>query len=176
MTNKTLRFLIVRVILYVALLPYMTLVAKFLLDNGIKVYGKFFFHKTYVKSINLPSYPKAKAVLEEFNRLGDNKVVSFDEIKDGRPIEITEMDEYDRMFYSEAVGIATPRLTQCHITIRKGMSDVEFRETLIHEYLHCYGYMHTNDEKDLMYAYLVLVNKDENIKQYAQKLKREFYE
>lgn len=176
MKNLLLRKFILRVILYTAFFPYLVMIAMALSDTAFNLYGKFFFNKTYIRSINLPSYPEAENILKEFNSMGDNKIVSFEEIPNGRPIDIAEMTQFDFIVAPNAVGIARPRATNCTIGIKNGLDKPEFREVLLHEYLHCYGYDHSPDSTDLMYYSLNPIDKEENIRQYAKKMKKKFYE
>ena len=108
--------------------------------------------------------------------MGDGKIVSFKEIKNGRPLEIIEMVDKDNIDYPDAIGLAYSRFTGCLIKIKKGLSKHYFRETLIHEYLHCYGYGHSESPEDLMYYAINKLDKEENIRQYAIKVKKKFYE
>lgn len=176
MSKKLTRALTIRIILFIAIFPYLITFAQTITNLTLNIYGKYYFHKSYIKSINLPTYNTAKTVLEEFNSMGNNKIVSFREIKDGRPIEIIEMSELDTKLIPEAIGVARPKLSKCTISIRRGLSVNNFRETLIHEYLHCYGYVHSSDPKDLMYYSLNPIDKEENIRQYARDMEKRFYE
>ena len=174
--NIFIRHLILLIMLYIAILPYMFVLAEVLADKALIIYGRLFFGKTYIQSINTPTYSKTEDVLLEFNSMGDNLAVKFGEIENGRPITVEEMTVLDELMFGEAIGLAIPKLTRCTIKIRKGLSKLTFRETLIHEYLHCFGYMHVDDSKDLMYYALNPIDKEENIRQYAKRVKREFYE
>ena len=155
---------------------FSSIIANILSQYAVNLYEIKNFKYTYIKFIDTPTYPDTKKVLEEFNAMGDNKIVSFSEMVNGRPIEISEMQEYDVKFDSDAIGIAYFNLTKCSIKIKKGLPYEDFRETIIHEYLHCYGYHHSTDPGDLMYYAINPIDKEQNIKDYAQKVKKKFYE
>jgi hypothetical protein len=176
MSNLTLRKLIVRMMLYTALMPYFISLTTLLTKSLFNLYGIKNFHKSYIATINTPSYKNTRKVLEEFNALGDNKIVSFSEIPDGRPIEIVEITPIDRQISPGAVGTTYAKITRCTIKMAQGLDEIEYRETLLHEYLHCYGYDHVDDYKDLMYYSLFPVDKEENIRHYAKEVKKKFYE
>lgn len=134
------------------------------------------YSKNYINSISLLSYTKAREILQEFNKLGDNKIVNFSPIKNGRHIDIREMTKFDMILGNTYLGMAITLYTKCLILIRPGLDDKIFREVLLHEYLHCYGFKHTEQAEDLMYFELNLVDKEENIRQYAIKVKKLYYE
>ena len=162
--------------LYIAFLPYMIMAAELLSKKAFQLYGIMYFKNTYIHSINTPSYPKTREILEEFNSMADNAIVSFDKIADGRPLDIAEMTPMDLIIAPDAVGIAYPRLSKCTIHVKPGLEDIIYREVLLHEYLHCYGYDHSTEPTDLMYFSVTYVDKEENIRQYALKVKAKFYE
>lgn len=157
-------------------MPYILLISSVFADVLIDFYGTKTYHKTYIKSINTPNYSNTKKILEKFNALGDNKIVSFVEKVNGRPIVIEEMSEIDKKLSPGAVGIAFNTIIKCRIVVLPGLSEIEYEEVLLHEYLHCYGYDHVDNYRDLMYYSLVPVDKEQNIKDYAQKVKKKFYE
>lgn len=140
------------------------------------VYGKLVFRTSYIEYINTPTYNNTRKVLSDFSDMSGGQIVSFDKIQLGRPITISEIEYDDDTFAPEVLGVAYPSYTKCNIKIRKDLEDSVFRETLIHEYLHCYGYWHVLNENDLMNPTLNPVDKEENIRHYARSMKEYFYE
>ena len=135
------------------------------------------FNKTYISIIDTPTYGEyTKSILVEFNSMGDNKIISFNKIKNGRPVEIHEISDAVRKLYPETLGMTFPRYDNCIIFIRKGLAWEDYRKALLHEYGHCMGYDHVINKYDLMYKYLVSVDKEENIRYYARRIKKDFYE
>lgn len=176
MNKLELKKLFIRIILYIALLPYAVAAVMLFSSFLLNIYVKHTFKKTYVQSINTPTYPKAKDILLEFNSYADGVIVQFENVENGRPIIIQEMSDFDDQIFPSVAGIAFPKFTGCVIKLNRELSAKEFRETLIHEYLHCYGYDHIEDEKDLMNPSLNYLDKDESIRDYARRLKEDFYE
>ncbi len=177
MTNKTLKKLFIRLVLYVAFFPYMLIAAQYLGPKLIVIFGRLlYFKNTYIESIKTPSYPKTKEILKEFNSMGEDVIVSFDKIANGRPLDIAEMTEIDMSLFPDAAGVAYPNLRKCSIRVRAGMDEIIYRAVLIHEYLHCYGYQHTSDSEDIMYYLVTYLDKENNIRYYARKMKVDFYE
>lgn len=142
-----------------------------------KTYAYFMFKNSYIAQINTPSYGEyTKTVLEEFNSMGDNKIISFTEKKYGRPIVIHDMPDIIEQANPETLGMAYPGLEGCTIFVKKKQFWMDYRETLLHEYLHCMGYEHTIYKNDLMYKYLIPVDKEQNIRYYANELRKKYYE
>lgn len=113
-------------------------------------------------------------VLKEYNSYGNNKLYSFNEISKGYPIYIHEMPD-NFLFnteYQSDIGVTYPSYTNCIIYLRKGMNSVTFRETLMHEVTHCYGYPDTNKPNDLMYYRDNYLNKEISIKNYAKEIEK----
>lgn len=140
----------------------------------MKVVGSMFFHRSYVNTFTLHTYKEdsVKAVLADFNSMADGGIVKY---QGNRPINIIEMPVIMQFMYPSAVGVAIVGYTKCDIYIVPELSTTSFRETLLHEYLHCFGYEHTDEPKDLMYYAEVPVDKEDNIKYYAIDLKRKYY-
>lgn len=148
--------------------------ATLLVEPSLKVYGYMFYHRSYIQSIDTPSYGNlTKSYLDEFNDMADGGIVVY--TSNTRPITIEEQPILMQLLYPNAIGLTLPGLTKCNIYMRPGLDRVAYRETLIHEYLHCFNYKHTSDPKDLMYYAEVLVDKEDNIKYYAIDLKRKYY-
>jgi hypothetical protein len=141
------------------------------------IYSLLYFNKTYVAEINTPSYgTMTEEVLSEFNMYGKGKIISFVKINKGRPVYIREMTLEQERQNPYTLGMTFPWFKECLIYMRSGLDSETFKDTLLHEYLHCMGYGHTIDKKDLMYYSLYSIDKTENIKQYARKVLRKFYE
>ena len=131
-----------------------------------------FYHRSYIENIHTPSYTNTKEVLLEFDSLADGGIVLF---KGTRPITIQEQSIFMQIIYPTAIGLAFSTLNDCRIYIRTGLDKTTFRETLIHELCHCFGYKHSPDYKDLMYYSMVAIDKEENIKYYAKDIKNKYY-
>lgn len=141
----------------------------------IQLNGYMFYHRTYIKSIDTPSYGVlTKTYLNEFNNMADGGIVHYN--NNSRPVYIEEQSAMLQILYPNAIGLAFSTLTKCNIYIQPGLEASTYRETLIHEYLHCFDYPHSPDPKDLMYYLDVPIDKEENIKYYARDLKRKYYE
>lgn len=124
---------------------------------------------TYVDSINTTKYNKAiiKSILDEFNEMGDNVIVKYK--KGIRPITITEVEDFSLL------GEAYVRTEKCEIIIKKGLDFKLLRETVLHEYLHCFDYDHIKVPGDLMYPSDAYEASEASIKDYAKDLHRKFY-
>lgn len=138
------------------------------------IQGQMIYHRTYIKSIESSYNNLPKMFLDEFNDMADGGIVKYEE--DFRPVTIKDQPIEMQIMYPNAIGLTMSYLNKCDIFIRPGLDIASFRETLFHEYLHCFDYMHTQDPKDLMYYAEVPVDKEENIKYYAKDLKRKYYE
>jgi len=172
-----LKFLSIKLVLLLALLPSLIIISSMIRSTVYDVYGKVYFKYTYIESIDTPSYNnQTKKILEEFNSYTDNKVVSFSKINNGRPIKIQEMKDSDVISDPFVLGWANVHLSFCLITVKKHLSKEDYRETLIHEFLHCFNYMHVSNPQDLMYYQLNYLDKEESIRQYATKVRKKFYE
>lgn len=121
-----------------------------------------------------------KKHLDKFNELGHNVVVKYKVSSDmdkPRPITI-EVRALGKTFYEELnkyaiLAYATSRVDSCTIVLRNDMvTEIQFRNTLIHELLHCYLYDHTKDKKDLMYYSENNEDLAPSIKKYAEELEQ----
>lgn len=139
-----------------------------ILLNLLGVFGTYQY--SYVSKIRTPSYGNfhTKKVLDKFNKLGDNKAV----MKDGyRPIYIVEGD-----LTPGAVGVAYRLPLYCVIVVERNMPYYIYDQVLLHEYVHCFGYGHVEDDKDLMNAYVSPYFDEKSIEKYAKEIKERFYE
>lgn len=125
---------------------------------------------TYVKSIDTPTYDnkEVKKILDEFNEMGNNDIVFYE--GGFRAITIGEGTEDDGN-----VGEALPLPFNCDIRLSKTMHYKLMRETLLHEYLHCFGYDHVKEPGDLMYPTDMYPATETSIKEYAKRLRRKLY-
>lgn len=164
--------------LYIALVPYLMFIMFFIELKLFDMFTFLMFKNSYIQQIDMPTYgnEQTKEILQEFNGMADNKIITFDKISFGRPVYITEMTQEIQEINAAAIGLTMPRLTECRVYVQKGLSHADFRETLLHEYLHCLGYDHVEDPTDLMYFMAIPVDKEENIRQYAKKVLEKFYE
>jgi hypothetical protein len=171
------RLIAIRIVLLIALFPAMLTLSLALRQGIFEIYGRFYFKYTYIEVIDTPSYGnQTKKALEEFNSFGDNKIISFKKIKNGRPVQIYEMADFEEELRPEVLGSAWPMFKDCTIRLKKRQDLIDYRETVLHEYLHCMGYDHVPDPLDLMYYQLNPVDKEDNIRQYAKKVLKKYYE
>jgi hypothetical protein len=171
------KLIAIRIVLLIALFPAMFTLSLGLRQGLMEVWGRFYFKYTYIEIIDTPSYGNyTKLILEEFNSYGNGKIISFDKIKNGRPVRIYEMTDFEENLRPQILGSAWPMFTDCNIRIKKRQDFIDYRETLLHEYLHCMGYDHVPDMYDLMYESMISVDKEENIRQYGKKVLEKFYE
>jgi hypothetical protein len=137
------------------------------------------FKQSYVSSINTSYYSEGtiKEILNEFNKKGDDKIVQFNKIEGGRPITINEVTDDNIVFkvlFPEAIGITYPLYDKCTIYLLNSLSYDTLRETVIHEYLHCFNYEHVSDRSDLMYEFDNNEDKEASINKYAKDLEAKY--
>lgn len=128
---------------------------------------------SYVYSIDMSSYSNqyVKEFLIEFNKLGNNKAVNFSPptnpkyVLIPRKIYITEKE-----LEKNTLGLARNSFFKCEIELTSGMDYAKLNLVLLHEFLHCMGYSHTEDPNDLMNAYFNENITKENLKKYALEL------
>lgn len=108
---------------------------------------------TYVAEIRGSEEGKrfVKYSLDYFNRLGNNQIVTYTHPGTiyARSIVINFIDTEDAA--KKLAGIAWPFLFDCDITVYNDFRPIILRQTIIHEYLHCMGYRHSDDKEDIMY-------------------------
>lgn len=168
--KKFLELLILRTVLYVYIMTFSVELAP-----ATYMYaGKhFIFVDSYVASIDMPNYGNDNAllVLEEFSAMGKGKAVIFEppsqptSFSPVRAIHIKESKVIDGD--EDIVGLALPLWNTCDIQIESGQDYETFRQVLIHEYLHCMGYSHVNNSKDVMNPSVAFPS-EENIQRYAK--------
>lgn len=165
-----LKKLIVRGVIIAALLVGDYFGARWIAEKLIP--KDILFPYSYVAVINTESYKEAeiKNILEDFNKLGHLKLVRYEGI---RPIII-----YDRNFTDKGkewrLGETMGAPLWCEIQLKKDMSPYFLRFVLIHEYLHCFGYDHTNIPSDLMYPEISYNLTDFDLLMYAQDLEKKY--
>jgi hypothetical protein len=124
---------------------------------------------SYIQSINMPGYglDKTKKYLDYFNELGDNKIIRYN--KDLRPITIVE-----KVLEPNYLGLSYINYDYCHVYITPGLIDEAFRDVLIHELVHCFGFPHVaqSQKDDLMTPAYVGPASLESLKYYAQEIKK----
>ena len=116
----------------------------------------------------------AKKHLDNFNELGHNKIVKFEGGTRPITIEIRTLNQgfYEQIRGPEILAYAEYKKDSCKIVMRDTLyTEIQFRNTLFHELLHCYFYDHSPDQNDLMYYQENLVT-EENIKKYAEEVER----
>lgn len=111
-----------------------------------------------------------KNTLQQFNDLTSVDIVPNNGY---RPIKIVVIEDFiDNAFLAgTTVGRAHVLYQKCDIQLaRKQLrTEYDFKMTLLHEYLHCFGYEHVDNSKDLMYKYTNTVSK-KSIDEYAKDL------
>lgn len=130
----------------------------------------FHFVDSYIAEIDTPHYgtKTTKDMLDQFNKLGNNKAVSYvPKNVTSRPIYIKELEVIEGK--ESVVGQALPLWDRCEITLEKGLDYKTYYQVLLHEYLHCLGYTHSWDQNDLMY-YSVNYADETNIIKYAKEI------
>lgn len=167
--------IIARLILYSQLILLAPMVSPVIYDK-LAIYT---LPRTYIATIDTPTYTnnRTKAILENFNILGDSKAVKFGPIDAGRPISIYEMDENNilyKLLFPDSIGMTHTYLDKCIIYLKKGQNPVTYRETVIHEFLHCMNYKHSPAVNDVMFKADNKENKEASIKRYAKELESKY--
>jgi HSP90 family molecular chaperone len=167
MMNNFLEKFVLRFVLY-------TYVFLFSVSIGPEAYmaagRNFFFVDSYIERIDTPSYGYeiTMDVLNKFNSYGNGKAVNFHKkSQTSRAIYITEVQDIPGK--ESVIGQALPLWDRCDIVIEKGLDQNTYYHVLLHEYLHCMGYMHSQNEQDLMYPSVTYVP-ESNIMQYAKEV------
>jgi hypothetical protein len=137
---------------------------------------------SYIGNINTPSYSSTESILKDLNNRGSGEVVKFSGF---RPIFIFEQDlnKRDRSRTLESgeesgydiLGMAWSLPMYCLILMHDNLEEKLYRTTLIHEYLHCFNYGHSDDVSDIMYSSNHPRLRDDSIDKYLKELK-ELYE
>lgn len=113
-----------------------------------------------------------KKYLDKFNKYGHNNIVKYKAPKGiARPITIEirpfGKDTYEKLQKDIMLGYAISTERSCIIVIKDDLvTEEQFKQVIIHEFLHCYFYDHTDINGDLMYPYYT-PPKDSNIQAYA---------
>lgn len=149
---------------------------------------KYIITDSYISEVKTRYYPKewVMSVLHEFNDMAEGQeAVLFEKHKIDRKITIEDADDLSLLpFYlrdPEAptyIGRTFENELNCRIILKTGMDYATFRTTLLHEYLHCLDFDHTEgDKNDLMYATDTESTEvsEENIKGYAKKVARKIW-
>jgi len=159
--------LVLRFIFYSYALCIFTIAApKVYMETG----RSMIFPGSHIELISTPgySYEDTYYMLKVFNYYSDGAVL-FEPTVKNRPIYIYEVKTIPLNVSSETIGVALPYVKYCYIYIKSGLDKYTYYQVLLHEYLHCMGYQHHLNDKDLMY-YSVVYASEENIKQYAKDL------
>ena len=171
--KQFMEILIFRLVVYVYILTFSVELAP---ATYMYIGRHYIFVNSYVKSVDTPKYTNKATMqyLEEFNNMGGGKAVLFEPPQESsnitspiRAITITEKEVIDGD--EDIVGLALPLFNTCDIQIESGQDYETFRQVLIHEYLHCMGYNHVNNEKDVMNPSVAFPTED-NIKAYAKEI------
>ncbi len=127
---------------------------------------------SYISHVYTPSNSKASAYLEELNNRGYGEVVKD---SGSRPIFVVEdnLNKIEREGYILGVTWALPAF--CLIVMDNNLPPETYRQTIWHEYLHCFYYGHSNKKHDIMAAYLDPQLNEDTVDNYLKELK-EIYE
>lgn len=148
---------------------------------------KYIIPESYISEIHTTSYDKTWVtdVLKEFDAMAaPEQAVLFEKHVIDRKIVIQEVLDLDMVpFFLRSpdapvtIGYALETELKCTIQLKTGLDYATFRRTLIHEYLHCMGYDHVDDNNDLMGAVETETTKitEENIKSYAKKVAKKIW-
>lgn len=149
---------------------------------GIYYHNHYFvpdkIRNSYIAEIkgDLLDVELTKKHLDNFNELGHNNILRYEVTESPRPIyiEIRALgkDFYEEVYKDSILAYAQATDKDCRIILRNDMhTEEEFRNTLIHEFLHCYYYDHSPNESDLMYwEENSFVNLEPSIRKYAKEL------
>lgn len=148
---------------------------------------KYIIPDSYISEIKTTSYDPTWVtdVLKEFNAMAAPKeAVLFEKHVIDRKIVVQEVLDLDMIpFFLRdpdapvTIGYAVETEMKCTIQLKTGLDYATFRRTLIHEYLHCMGFDHVNDNNDLMGAVETESSQitEENIKGYAEKVAKKIW-
>jgi len=121
---------------------------------------------SFISEVKSTTYEtkKIQKTLDKFNNMGNNKIVSYEGT---RPIYIYTSDTLSE---KGRLGQALVGRHECEITIQTNLEGRLFEAVLIHEYLHCMGFIeHSWVWGDLMF-YKQSPKRTENVQRYANKL------
>jgi hypothetical protein len=120
---------------------------------------------SYLHSTHTNKYSKLEInqYLQEFNQLGDNKVIKTEGY---RPIFIIEAPI---LYPEETIGRAYNLPAFCIIILEP--DNIDIKQTLYHEYAHCLGFKHVDNPSSLMYYSLDSRLDERSIKFYANEIK-----
>jgi len=137
------------ILLFIFILAHVAPFFEYFSEFLVKKVSKY----NYIAHINTPSYTnkRTEKVLDIFNNMSYNKKAVNK--KGYRPIFIIEKD-LKKENNETILGLAYPLPAYCLIVMNKGLDKDTYFYTLLHEYVHCYGYDHPCKYcDDLMSAY-----------------------
>lgn len=153
---------------------------SYTLSFGFFLFDKYFFDiilatqpkRTYIQNIK-GTPDQIKQVNEALNIFNTLTPINIIPKKGSRPITITVINDYfwNNFSNSKTLGQAFVGFDSCNITLasRRLRNPKDFAETVIHEYLHCFGYKHVDKLDDLMYKNLNAVHPN-SMNEYADDL------
>jgi hypothetical protein len=116
-----------------------------------------FFTDGYIYKIDTPNYGNDVTIefLREFNNMSaTGRAVSFRPTSTHSivlPQKAITIKEVSKIVGQDNVaGLALSLWNTCDISIRSGEDYETYRQILIHEYLHCLGFNHVNNVRDVM--------------------------
>lgn len=144
----------------------------------------FTFYMFTIKSFSAKNSYIASIELGDRSDLAFSALALFNVVEPGtvrfegkRPIYLKELGEVDLIMFPNLLGRAYPFHNKCLIKVNPLIkSERIFISTVLHEYVHCLGYLHVDNPNDLMYPYGNDLS-SETIIDWAKKIKKEiFYE
>ncbi len=128
----------------------------------------------YITNINTPYYTNAttRRILNDFNAMAGGDAVIYGKTDRFLDRKITISDSKTCSYKNKkketkmCVGLASCGSFTCQITVKRGKTKEEYRQILLHEYMHCMGFDDNDDSNDLMYRIEHIVS-EENIQGYA---------
>ncbi len=166
--NKFWTRLLLRAVVYSYVMLFSVVIGP---DVYMGLGKRFYFVDSYVAEVNMPTYGNEEtlAMFRKFDQSVGGGVIAF-KPSDGfsRAVRIREAEQIPGK--ESVIGQALPLWTECDKVIEKGLDYETYYHTLLHEYLHCLGYLHTNDPSDLMYP-SVSETPESNLLKYANEIK-----
>lgn len=126
------------------ILKFLVLMCFFVTLSPSGIFNSFYAKHSYISSINID-----KSIEIEF--MNNAKVKPLNRTSGWRPIFINESDYMPE----KTLGYALPTPLFCVVFISPDIKDRRlYKLVLLHEILHCYGYLHSPNPKDLMHKFL----------------------
>lgn len=135
--------------------------------HGLNTWLQYNLPNTYVAEINTPGRPTME-ILKNLNEMNQGTPVRF---KGTRPIYIS-MDELPTEKNNKTLGVAYIFPWACYIKMDNKLSKWEYEVVLWHEYIHCFGYGHSMDERDIMAPNLAFWIRRSSVNHYLREISK----